>query len=139
MFIVLPNAARVYHSIWLSPRGDRCFGARLSPRPLLHRLLLDNDGALVCGWRHESLLDRGPFGIDISREGDAAWSACPATCRDCLHSRRRLVADAGCLIPCLRLVAGARPNTARSDLPFVAPTARSRTLDYDWVLQRSHL
>src|SRR6185437_69744 len=100
MSVVLPNAARVYHSFWLSPRGDWRPGTRLSPWPLLHRLLLGGDDALVCSRRHESLLDRRPFSFDISREGGAVWSARPATCRDCVHSGRSVVADPVCLIQC---------------------------------------
>ena len=100
MSVVLPIAARIYPSLWFSPRGDWRFGTRLSSRSLLHRLLLGGNGAPVCRWRHESLLDRGLFSIDISREGRAIWPACAAACGDCLHDRRGLVAYPGCLIRC---------------------------------------
>src|SRR4029079_6768727 len=98
MSVVLPNAARVHPSLWVSPRGDWRLGARLSPWSLLHRMLLGGDDAVVCRRRHESLLDRCPFGIGVGRKSDAVWSACPATCRDCLCSRRSLVTDPECLI-----------------------------------------
>src|SRR4029078_6189958 len=88
MSVVLPIATRLYYSLWFSPRGDWRFGTRLSSRSLLHRLLLGRDGAPVCSWHHESLLGRGPFGSDISREGRAIWSACPASCGGCLFYRR---------------------------------------------------
>src|ERR671919_299024 len=99
MSVVLPNAARVYSSIWVSPRGDWCFGARFSQRSLLHRLLLGGDGAVVCRRRHESVLDRCPFGIGVGRKGGAAWPALTPTCRDCPYSRRSLVADAELVNP----------------------------------------
>src|SRR5262245_19827776 len=97
MFVVLPNADRIHSSFWVSPRADWLLGAWLSPWSLLHRLLLGFDGALVCRWRHESLLDRCPCGIGVGRK-TGAWSACPANCRDCLCSERGLVADSVCLI-----------------------------------------
>src|ERR1044072_6397125 len=98
MSVILPIAARIYHSIWLPPRGDWHFGTRLSSWSLLYRLLLGGDGDPVCRWRHESLLDRGSFGIDISREDRAIWLACLATFGDCLCCRRSLVADLDFLV-----------------------------------------
>jgi len=95
----LRTVSRVYPSLWVSPRADGRLGARLSPRSLLHRLLLGLDGALVCRRCHESLLDRCPCGIGAGRKG-GAWSACAANCRDCFCSERGLVADPGCLIQC---------------------------------------
>src|SRR3974390_3685280 len=100
MFVVLPNAARVHPSLGVAPRGGWCLSAWLSPWSLLYRLLLGFDGAIVCRRRHESLLDRCPFGIGVGRKGSAVWSACPANCRDCLYGSRRLGADPECLVSC---------------------------------------
>src|SRR5262245_18310123 len=118
MFVVLPNAARVHPSFWVSPRGDWRLGARLSPWSLLHRLLLGFDGALVCRRCHESLLDRCPFGIGVGRKGGAGWSRCVANCRHCLYSSRSLVADPECLIE--------SPLLARADIPSCTAHVRFR-------------
>ena len=119
MSVLLPNAARVYPSLWVSPRGDRRFGTRLSPWSLLRRLLLGGDGALVCRRRHESLLDRCPFGIGVGRKGGAVWSPCAATCRDRLYSGRSLVADPECLSqgPVLTL---SRHSNSACECPLLA-------------------
>ena len=119
MFVVLPNADRIHCSFWVSPRADWRLGARLSPWSLLHRLLLGRDGALVCRRRHESLLDRCPFGIGVDRKGGAIWSACPANCRDCLYSKRSVVADPKCLIPLLA------HERVRCTCPLLAPKRTS--------------
>ena len=116
-----------------TPFKDTCLSYCQSPLGFIIRYGFRREatGALALGFRHglycigccwavmallfvagvmKSLLDRGLFSIDISREGRAIWSACAAACGDCLHDRRGLVAYPGCLIRCPLLARSRHPS-----------------------------
>src|SRR4029077_10054614 len=69
-------------------------GARLSPRPLLHRLLLGADGAVVRRRRDEFVLDRRTGDSRPHRKGRAIRACYRARRRPRLHRRRRVAAHA---------------------------------------------